>query len=47
MALGIAMGIGAAVGGISSIFGAANKNTQAEAAAKRKTKYHKATYEFQ
>lgn len=47
MALGIAMGISAAVGGISSFLGAKNKNSQAKSAAKRQNKYNKKVYEFQ
>lgn len=47
MALGVAAGIGAAVGGIASIFGASNKNKQAKAAAKRQNKYNKKVYEYQ
>ncbi len=47
MALGIAMGIGAVVGGGLSFFGAKDKNSKAESAARRQNEYDKKVYEFQ
>jgi hypothetical protein len=47
MPIGIAIGVGAAVGGISSFFGAKDKNRQAKSAVNRQNKYNKAVYEFQ
>ena len=47
MALGVAMGIGAVVGGVMGFAGQSSKNSQAKAAAKRQNKYNKKVYEFQ
>ena len=44
---GMIAGAGAVLGGISSMFGASNKNKQAKAAAKRQNKYNKDVYEYQ
>ena len=47
MALGIALGIGAAIGGIGSFLGAQESNSQIRAATKRQNQYNEDMYVFQ
>ena len=47
MAVGIALGVGAAIGGGLGFLGAQDKNRQAKSAASRQNKYNEAVYEFQ